>query len=697
MNCVIQLCSFGVSNREILKNNSVIHFKFFDNSLTLYSEDITSGHISYKVSAIDLKQNKVTDHNVKIFVLNDKENQFIPQAPTGRLYNHGEFVLFSIDVANVAATSYLIEYYGASGARELLATSHIVPFQKTATDGLTTSPVVDSKGNIIGSINVNYLVIRPISGFDADVNHTIDIKSGAMMGHRGTGVGRRTDLRIFWKTQLRRLIMPVVTVTGADMIELDIQLSSDKIPIIHHNFDTQLYVRENIGTDLAKQNTAIKDLAYSQMKKISTVESKNFDYEDNQPFETLKDVLEKMDANCGINFEIKYPQTYSDGHWEAEKPLELNEYIDIIVKALYDNIGNRSGIITSFHVDLCSMIQLKQNKLRVALLTSGDVKHWDPKAKPLYDPRGTTIPLGAYFAEGMGLDGMSILAKDLLADKTLIPFVKSRKQHVYVWGDQINNRQVIDQLVNNGADGLIMNNCQSMLVILAYHSVVNVECNLTLYSEDITSRHISYKVSAIDLHRNKVTDHNVKIFVLNDKENQFIPQAPTGRVANVEATSYLIEYYETSGARELLATSHIVPFQNTTTDGLLTTPVVDSKGTLIGSTNVNYLVIRPISGFDADADQTINIKSGAMMGHRGTGVGRRTDLKENILENTIAAFNYACRHVEYSDIGADMIELDIHLSRDKIPIIYHDYETQLYVREISTVDDGIAVSANLLF
>ncbi|CAG2115177.1 unnamed protein product [Medioppia subpectinata] len=456
---VILVCHSTVlvqCNREILRDKSVIHFKFFDNSLTLYSEDITARDISYKVSVIDVHQNKVIDNNVKIFVLNDKENQFIPQAPTGRLYNHDEFVMFSIQVANVEATSYLIEYYGASGARELLATSHIVPFQKTATDGLTTSPVVDSKGNIIGSINVNYLVIRPISGFDADADQTIDIKSGAMMGHRGTGSGRRTDLK---ENILENTIeaFNYACRHGADMIELDIQLSSDKIPIIHHNFETQLYVRENKGTDLAKQNTAIKDLAYSQMKKISTVESKNFDYEDNQPFETLKDVLERMDANCGINFEIKYPQTYSDGHWEAEKPLELNEYIDIIVKALYDNIGNRSGIITSFHVDLCSMIQLKQNKLRVALLTSGDVKHWDPKAKPLYDPRGTTIPLGAYFAEGMGLDGMSILAKDLLADKTLIPFVKSRKQHVYVWGDQINSRQVIDQLVNNGADGLIFN------------------------------------------------------------------------------------------------------------------------------------------------------------------------------------------------------------------------------------------------
>ncbi|CAG2114380.1 unnamed protein product, partial [Medioppia subpectinata] len=181
-------------------------------------------------------------------------------------------------------------------------------------------------------------------------------------------------------------------------------------------------------------------------------ESKNFDYEDNQPFETLKDVLERMDANCGINFEIKYPQTYSDGHWEAEKPLELNEYIDIIVKALYDNIGNRSGIITSFHVDLCSMIHLKQNKLR-AMSSTGTRK------LNLHTTRAALLFCWAHTL----LRAWVWMDKDLLADNTLIPFVKSRDLYVYVWGTQINSQQVIDQLVNNGADGLIFDKIDKLL------------------------------------------------------------------------------------------------------------------------------------------------------------------------------------------------------------------------------------------
>lgn len=49
---------------------------------------------------------------------------------------------------------------------------------------------------------------------------------------------------------------------------------------------------------------------YLLMFQISTVENKVFsenDTKDNQPFETLKSVLENVKPNCGINVEIKYP------------------------------------------------------------------------------------------------------------------------------------------------------------------------------------------------------------------------------------------------------------------------------------------------------------------------------------------------------------------------------------------------------
>ena len=37
-------------------------------------------------------------------------------------------------------------------------------------------------------------------------------------------------------------------------------------------------------------------------------------------------------------------------------------------------------------------------------------------------------------------------------------------------------------------------------------------------------------------------------------------------------------------------------------------------------------------------------------------------------ENTISSLKNAYSH------GADMVEFDVHLSKDKIPVIYHDFE-----------------------
>lgn len=59
---------------------------------------------------------------------------------------------------------------------------------------------------------------------------------------------------------------------------------------------------------------------------------------------------------------------------------------------------------------------------------------------------------------------------------------------------------------------------------------------------------------------------------------------------------------------------------------------------------------------------------GLEVGHRGAG----SSFKESprscaaIRENTIASMEYAVSH------GADMLEFDVQLSKDLVPVIYHD-------------------------
>jgi len=40
----------------------------------------------------------------------------------------------------------------------------------------------------------------------------------------------------------------------------------------------------------------------------------------------------------------------------------------------------------------------------------------------------------------------------------------------------------------------------------------------------------------------------------------------------------------------------------------------------------------------------------------------------NVMENTIASMKNAISH------GADMVEFDVHLSKDLVPVIYHNFD-----------------------
>ena len=68
--------------------------------------------------------------------------------------------------------------------------------------------------------------------------------------------------------------------------------------------------------------------------------------------------------------------------------------------------------------------------------------------------------------------------------------------------------------------------------------------------------------------------------------------------------------------------------------------------------SVEYLIMNPIKGFE-DFHKMISVESwlrnvkGYDVGHRGAGIARRTDRIENILENTIASFNFASLHVRH--------------------------------------------------
>ncbi len=86
------------------------------------------------------------------------------------------------------------------------------------------------------------------------------------------------------------------------------------------------------------------------------------------------------------------------------------------------------------------------------------------------------------------------------------------------------------------------------------------------------------------------------------------------------------------------------------------------------------------------------------IGHRGMGKTFDGTLSETIfIENTIESFDEAFKN------GAEMVEFDIVLTKDKIPIVYHDFsfcignkEADEMVRIVEN-DRGKKIFLNLIF
>ncbi|XP_003215327.1 glycerophosphocholine phosphodiesterase GPCPD1 isoform X1 [Anolis carolinensis] len=105
--------------------------------------------------------------------------------------------------------------------------------------------------------------------------------------------------------------------------------------------------------------------------------------------------------------------------------------------------------------------------------------------------------------------------------------------------------------------------------------------------------------------------------------------------------------------------------------GILTLPIMSrmSRKT-IGKVRVDYIIIKPIQGYSCDMKASYtkywSPRKGLDVGHRGAGNSTTTTKLAKLRENTVASLKSAAKH------GAAFVEFDVHLSRDHVPIIYHD-------------------------
>ncbi|XP_077527185.1 glycerophosphocholine phosphodiesterase GPCPD1-like [Haemaphysalis longicornis] len=249
---------------------------------------------------------------------------------------------------------------------------------------------------------------------------------------------------------------------------------------------------------------------------------------------------------------------------------------------------------------------------------------------------------------------------------------------------------------------------------LTTESVVHLKMSdgaIVMWRSKYKSQPISYRVKPIDLstrnsdatklgeesdtHSN-ISDFEcvkwavIEIAVMKEGDCAFKKQSQFGniyvpddfvifqaQVIDPSHTAYMVDFYmhpaiKEGGIPEHIGFSYILPSNIKGAFGTCTVPITGNQRQPVGQLQVSYLIVRPLYGYVCNCRETYSkfwrkTSRGLDVGHRGSGNARRTDKVENVLENTVASFNYAAKH------GADMVELDVQLSKDMVPVVYHDY------------------------
>ena len=112
--------------------------------------------------------------------------------------------------------------------------------------------------------------------------------------------------------------------------------------------------------------------------------------------------------------------------------------------------------------------------------------------------------------------------------------------------------------------------------------------------------------------------------------------------------------------------------KRTSLQGDLSVPIIAATTLdVIGSVHFNFLVITPFEHPNMSISEQHTywktVKSTKIIGHRGLGMNKNTRKSLQLGENTIQSF------IAAANLGASYVEFDVQLTKDHVPVIYHDF------------------------
>lgn len=380
-----------------------------------------------------------------------------------------DLLMFHVTLDELQQVAYQLSVYAEQqDTVRQLGYAYLQPDALSGSEGnLTLSLISPLWQRVVGALQLEYLVVRPMVNGSTDfrtsfVNYWRANWTALEIGHRGLG----KSLSLSGTAAAAPLIentlgtMLAAGELGADLVEFDVHLTSDLVPIIHHDYSIHVCMDSKTPTsrnDLTEVH--IKDITYEQLKQLKTyqiVNNKIIEYPahnnveqvEQRLFPTLSDLFQRVNLTVGFDIEIKWPQKTATGAYESEQTIDKNLFVDRILQVVQQDGCGRLNLIKSFDADLCTLLRFKQNMYPVLFLTSS-------KENVFADPRTSTVEQSINFAQAFDLGGIVPNAVFIKADPSLVQRAKSQVPLILLWGSDLKDRESIDWFIEQGPHGVV--------------------------------------------------------------------------------------------------------------------------------------------------------------------------------------------------------------------------------------------------
>lgn len=292
--------------RGWLTKESVVQLQLYNNPLTLWKTRFAGRLVYIKVTPVNITRHstKVRSQSLTealeeslsdtqdidapkhahttVASLTAENNTFQPQEQFGKEYNPNDVVIFETRVLDMRNIAFLIDLYiysshaSRSDPPYHVGFSYLLPSAFQSSKGCAILPVTSVKHRPLGQIVLAYIVIKPMEEDLCDMSvsyakHWKNCWQGLDIGHRGLGNSYKTQNC----AELREntiASMKTACAAGADMVEFDVQLSKDLVPVIYHDFHVCIALKkkkELNDTDLLQ--LPVKELTLEQLHFLKVI------------------------------------------------------------------------------------------------------------------------------------------------------------------------------------------------------------------------------------------------------------------------------------------------------------------------------------------------------------------------------------------------------------------------------------------